>query len=330
LSGPRLEARHLEVLLAIDRAGSISGAARALDTEQPHVTRMLRRIEQHLGYPVFERGARGTRPTRAGMEVLERARQALDALAQLREPPRPTARSRTVRILCHGLNGAVLLDPLRRSHPEVEARLSMTQPDAAFRELEEGSADVFVGLRFPHGHWPRSPGVEETEILADPTVVFLPAAHRLAGKEELALHDLADEDWITGEDPRSRRMLQEECHRLGGFEPRLRYRTDDGPMVRMLLSTGAGVVLGSSVAPRGTGFVARPYRDATPARWMLTYGRDRVGRALVARLGDILRAHYADLRARAERDSPDRHEDDRGSGPVGAGEGAADELAPDS
>lgn len=50
--------RHIEIFHAVYVAGSVTGAARALNVSQPSVTKMLRHAETLLGFTLFER-ARG-------------------------------------------------------------------------------------------------------------------------------------------------------------------------------------------------------------------------------------------------------------------------------
>jgi len=58
-----IDPNGLLLLAAIVRAGSVSRAARALNTVQPNVTSRLRALEDALGAPLFERHHRGVTPT---------------------------------------------------------------------------------------------------------------------------------------------------------------------------------------------------------------------------------------------------------------------------
>lgn len=51
----RITHRHIEVFRAVMTAGSVTGAAQLLYTSQPTVSRELARMEQLLGYALFER-----------------------------------------------------------------------------------------------------------------------------------------------------------------------------------------------------------------------------------------------------------------------------------
>ena len=51
----RLKLRHLRVLVAISRHGSLTAAAGALNMSQPAVSKWLADIESALGVPLFVR-----------------------------------------------------------------------------------------------------------------------------------------------------------------------------------------------------------------------------------------------------------------------------------
>jgi len=75
----------LRYLLAIGRAGSLAGAARALAVNHSTVFRRLQQAEARLGLRVFERLPEGYVPTAVGAAVLEEAArmgEAADALAR--------------------------------------------------------------------------------------------------------------------------------------------------------------------------------------------------------------------------------------------------------
>lgn len=297
----RLEVRHLELLLAVERAGSISGAARLLGTDQPHVTRQLRRIEDQLGHAAFERTGTGTRPTVEGAEVLEQARTAMRALTEFADTAHVGVDS--LRVLYYSLDMTPIITYLRSQRPGVVLTSAAAGPDEGRAELLDGTADLFLVRRIPHMPWPDQAPLVEIELVTEPTVVFLPVDHPLAGKEEIDLHDLADGDWITGNDAHTIRMAREECRLLGGFEPRVSHRSTDHAITRSLLEKGLGIVFGAQSAPRRPGFVAKRYRGATPAHWVLLHRRGVLPSSLLAGIHDAIRDdHRARLRQADEDD----------------------------
>jgi molybdate transport repressor ModE-like protein len=84
----------LELLVATDRHGSISAAARALGVSQPSASAGMRRLEKHLGLELVTRSTRGARLTETGRAAATWAREVIEAsdrfetsAAALREAP---------------------------------------------------------------------------------------------------------------------------------------------------------------------------------------------------------------------------------------------------
>src|SRR4051794_33228225 len=72
----------LRLFLAVIEAKSFSGAARALRTSQPTVSRRIAALEDEVGESLLERSAGGVTPTGAGSALLPAARQMADWAAE--------------------------------------------------------------------------------------------------------------------------------------------------------------------------------------------------------------------------------------------------------
>ena len=75
---------HLDLVLQIAECNSLSGAARKLFVSQPTVSKMLKAIEDELGFTIFVRSKNGIKPTMSGRMFLEYARDTLDRLRTLK------------------------------------------------------------------------------------------------------------------------------------------------------------------------------------------------------------------------------------------------------
>ena len=58
-----MDLRQLRVLLAVIEKGSLGRASEWLNTSQPAVTKTIQRLEEELDVSLFDRDARGMRPT---------------------------------------------------------------------------------------------------------------------------------------------------------------------------------------------------------------------------------------------------------------------------
>jgi LysR family transcriptional regulator, nitrogen assimilation regulatory protein len=83
---------QLRAVVTIAETGTLVRAARRLHISQPPLTRKVRALEEELGVELFERGARGMRPTPAGEVLLDRARVILADVERVAEEARALAR----------------------------------------------------------------------------------------------------------------------------------------------------------------------------------------------------------------------------------------------
>ncbi|WP_431679582.1 LysR family transcriptional regulator [Kitasatospora sp. KL5] len=73
----------LELLLAVARLGSVGRAAAELGVSQPAASARIRGMERQIGVALLERSPRGSRPTEAGLLVVEWARSVVEAAQAL-------------------------------------------------------------------------------------------------------------------------------------------------------------------------------------------------------------------------------------------------------
>ena len=75
---------QLESFIAVAEEGHVGRAARRLHISQPPLSRQIRRLEEELGAPLFERTPRGMTLLPTGQRFLARAREVLAAVERAR------------------------------------------------------------------------------------------------------------------------------------------------------------------------------------------------------------------------------------------------------
>ncbi|MFR4337022.1 MAG: LysR family transcriptional regulator [Lachnospira pectinoschiza] len=79
-----LEVKELQYFVVCADLSSFSRAAEVLYTTQPNVSKVVRSLEEKLGFEVFERDNRGIKLTRRGRQAYEYAGKILEQNASLR------------------------------------------------------------------------------------------------------------------------------------------------------------------------------------------------------------------------------------------------------
>ncbi|WP_248001520.1 LysR family transcriptional regulator [Streptomyces sp. RPA4-5] len=243
-----LELRHLQILRAIAREGSLAGAARVLRHSQPTVTHHLATLESHFGAPLFLRGPKGATLTEAGEALLPHAEAVLARVRLAEQEVGAMVRrgAETLRVGTFPTAGASLLPPaVRRLHQRgVQVTLREGELPSLLAALR--SRELDLALVFSQQGEPLDLDEEFIvhPLLEDPMLVVLPADHEQAGRERVPLTALRDEGWIMGTsdwDPCDR-LLSWACAREG-FEPAHVMRTDDYGVLQGFVAAGIGVAL---------------------------------------------------------------------------------------
>lgn len=145
----------LELLLALDRSGSLSAAAREAGVQQSTLTRRLSALEDRLGQAVFVRTSEGVMPTPLGEALLKPAYRAelgvLDAQREL-ELQRGTHLAGEVRIATLSAVADYFFAPRLHSfvkqYPDIRLHLV---PDSRIADMTRLEADIAIRLVRPTG-----------------------------------------------------------------------------------------------------------------------------------------------------------------------------------
>lgn len=193
------------ILLAVLRAGSLLGAARALDVSQPTIRRRIEALEVALGVALFTRCAAAVVPTQTALdlvphlEAMERASSAF----QRGVSADANALAGTVRLAASELLGVELLptmlESLRTDHPMLSIELALSD---RVEDLIEHEADIAIRTVKPtHDSLiARRLGVSKVGLYAKPE--FLEANGEPRSLEQLRecpliTPDRASDDWAT-------------------------------------------------------------------------------------------------------------------------------------
>lgn len=193
--------RHVQVLLRLAELGSVQRTAQAIGLTQSSVTQTLAYLEQLLELPLFERHARGVRPTAACRQLLPAMRQLMAGLAQgadLASGSQLRARQQ-LRVLAsvsaaHGLLLPVL-QQFHARHPQVRLLLGEAEGEDQLLAVARGEVDLVACRRPPI--LPAGWGFEP--LMDDALVVLCGPQHPLARRRRpLRWPALDGQCWLQG------------------------------------------------------------------------------------------------------------------------------------
>jgi DNA-binding transcriptional LysR family regulator len=253
-----LDVRRMRVLREVALRGSFSAAAEALSFTQSAVSQQIAALEREAGTVLVQRSARGVRLTEAGEAVVRHAEAILARLAEAEAELEAIAglRGGRVRLSAFPTAGATIVPLAVKTfmarHPGVEMQLFEREPEDGVAMLKSGELDIALSIGYEGAGTVHNPtdGVEEIDLLEDPTYLAMPADHRYARKARTRLSDFSEESWIHSACKGTCGAVALRALHNAGFEPTIVFETDDYNVAQGLVAAGMGVTLLPEMALR--------------------------------------------------------------------------------
>lgn len=265
-----MELRQLRQFVTVAETLNFRRAAERLHMAQPPLSVAIRKLEDEVGTPLFERQPRGVALTAAGTAALQLAQHCLASAQALRNAALAAAGGES-GLLRVGFVGSAtyslmprLLPAFRARYPEVELVLRESTNLELLAMVEAEQLDIGL-VRYPTG----SASALRFEIVErDVFCAVLPAKHALAKRRRLTLAALAQEpfvDYASTQVPGLHAMVML-AFQQAGLSPRVAQEATQVQTVISLVQSGLGVALVPSVSARlaARAVVFRPV-DGLPA-----------------------------------------------------------------
>jgi DNA-binding transcriptional LysR family regulator len=193
-----LKLRELELFRAMMASGTVSGAARLLQVSQPGATKLLRRLEDQLGFPLFTRTAGRLHPTAEAQQLhreVEKVFRSISVVERFAQDMR-LSQAGVVTIACTPSFSYTLLPQaiarFRATRPHVRVWVEITTARHAVEEVGERQVDlalVYTGED--------TPLVRSRPLFESSLVCVMPPDHKLAKQRSVTTAQLAGQTLIA-------------------------------------------------------------------------------------------------------------------------------------
>lgn len=143
----------LKCFEAAARSGSFSKAADELHVTQSAVSHQIRQLEEHFGFPLFDRQGRQTVPTTRGRELADSLSEAFAIMASACKRAQQSGSGPSLTIAALPSVATIWLIPklsdFFRDHPEIGVKVMY-----AFHGMPVDFNDIDVAILYGTGHWP--------------------------------------------------------------------------------------------------------------------------------------------------------------------------------
>lgn len=196
-----MNTQHLKYVLEVEKAGSISRAAENLYMNQPHLSKVIKELEDSLGITIFKRTTRGVSPTKKGAEFLFFARKVLQQINELEDLYKPNGKSiKTFDIAVPRASyiSHTFTEFVERLSGEAGFNFNYRETNSvrAIRNVADGVNNLGV-VRYQQEYESyfrqliKNKGLKCRKILDFSYLAIMSEEHPLAHKETLALEDFA-------------------------------------------------------------------------------------------------------------------------------------------
>ncbi len=270
---------ELRYIVAVARERHFGRAAEACFVSQPTLSVAVRKLEEELDLPIFERGKGEVTITPAGDLIIAQAQRVLEEASKIHQ------------LSEHGRNqlegplriGAIytvgpylfptIVPELTSKAPKMQLAIEENFTAVLTHKLKNGELDVII-ISEPYAE----PGIQTEPLYSEPFVALLPVAHPLTRRGTLATSDLRQENvLLLGDGHCFRDQVLEfcpECRRQGsGYSSSILSTIEGGSLetIRYMVASGLGITILPCTACRADKHSEALYRsmsfiDKQPSR----------------------------------------------------------------
>jgi len=238
-----MELSQLEYFKELAAIRHFTAAAQSIAISQPALSRSIKRLEEELGVPLFDRVGKSIRLTRYGEIFLEYATRALEEIKNGRQAlaalSAPTKGIVNLGFL-HSLGTYLVPELIRQSHalfPQIQFTLTQNNSVYLLQPLLDGKVDLLLSSELT------APLVKWEPLCLEELFVVVPRGHRLARRGSIHLAEIAAEPIVTFKPEYNLRALCEDSFASLHLAPHIAFEGDEIMTVASLVSAGLGVSL---------------------------------------------------------------------------------------
>lgn len=286
---------ELRYVVTLARERHFGRAAERCHVSQPTLSVAVKKLEDELGIPLFERSKSSIRVTETGQRIIEQAQRVLDQVGVIKDMAQDGKNQLNSPLKV----GAIytigpylfphLLPELRRAAPEMPLYIEENYTANLRQKLRHSDLDaIIIALPF------EEPEVVTMPLYDEPFVVLLPADHPLTAKDEITADELSREQLLLlGPGHCFRDQVLESCpplvdaitKRADGDKSDLVTEGSSLETIRHMVASGLGITVLPLSAATGMKYhedilAVRPFAAPVPFRtvalaWRVTFPRPK-------------------------------------------------------
>ena len=286
---------ELRYVVTLARERHFGRAAERCHVSQPTLSVAVKKLEDELGIPLFERSKSSIRVTEVGQRIIEQAQRVLDQVGVIKDMAQDGKNQLNSPLKV----GAIytigpylfphLLPELRRAAPDMPLYIEENYTASLRQKLRHSELDaIIIALPF------EEPEVVTLPLYDEPFVVLLPADHPLTEKEQVTAEEMAKEQLLLlGPGHCFRDQVLESCpplvdaitKRADNGRPELVTEGSSLETIRHMVASGLGITVlplsaATAIKYQEDILAVRPFAAPVPFRtvalaWRVTFPRSK-------------------------------------------------------
>ncbi|MBI4194463.1 MAG: LysR family transcriptional regulator [Betaproteobacteria bacterium] len=237
----RVTLRQLRIFECAARQLHFGRAARELHLTQPAVSLQMKQLEGLVGLPLFEQIGRCLHLTRAGEQILDYGRKALELQRQAEEAVNTLKGTGGGELRIAVLSTGKYLVPqllaeFRRQHPAMRVTFAFNNREAVVREVSGNTVDLAI-----MGGAPQGIGALAIPFALHPLAFVAAPQHPLATRRRMPLARLKNETFIIRERGSGTRSTMERLFAQHAFRPAETIEISSNETIKQAVMAGMGV-----------------------------------------------------------------------------------------
>jgi LysR family hydrogen peroxide-inducible transcriptional activator len=286
---------ELRYVVTLARERHFGRAAERCHVSQPTLSVAVKKLEDELGIPLFERSKSSIRVTEVGQRIIEQAQRVLDQVGVIKDMAQDGKNQLNSPLKV----GAIytigpylfphLLPELRRAAPEMPLYIEENYTANLRQKLRHSDLDaIIIALPF------EEPEVVTLPLYDEPFVVLLPAGHPLTAKDQITAEEMSKEQLLLlGPGHCFRDQVLESCpplvdaitKRNDNDKPELVTEGSSLETIRHMVASGLGITVlplsaATAIKYQEDILAVRPFAPPVPFRtvalaWRVTFPRPK-------------------------------------------------------
>ncbi|MDR7319477.1 LysR family transcriptional regulator [Brevibacillus nitrificans] len=232
---------QLKYFQVVARLEHMTRASEELHISQPSLSKMISRLEKHLGVPLFDRHGKQIRLNRFGQAFLKRVERVFSELEEGQQELADLTGLERGQVFLAAATGRLLpelLSAFLKRHPHVNVKLLQGSTQECQNLLERGEVDL--AITHPLIQEER---IQSVSLLTENMFLAVPPDHRLANADKVSLSEVATETFIGLTKTYELTETTTNMCLQAGFTPNFAFECNDAEVILRMVNNGLGVAL---------------------------------------------------------------------------------------